>query len=170
MDVRFVLWSIYEEVLRYAQCDYGMYLLSSLSYHRVTNGTYRCYTCTHIWQHYYKSSWLRVTFSACIIGRGYSDTYDLNIVLCTLYIVGHRCSACGCGETIVIDGKMKSHRNATEAGYVEYLGLPGRVKTGCANTLNQGTVLYTNSYSLSSRGYRYGGCSNDRQSNLCNTS
>ena len=32
---------------------------------------------------------------------------------------------------------MKNHRDvclATEAGYVEYLGLPGRVKTGCANT------------------------------------
>ena len=38
----------------------------------------------------------------------------------------------GCGETIVIDGNMKNHREvffATEAGFVEYMGLPGRVNT-----------------------------------------
>lgn len=55
----------------------------------------------------------------------------------SLYIAGHRCCVRGCGETIVIDGNMKNHRDvclATEAGYIEYLGLPGRVTTGCANT------------------------------------
>ena len=43
----------------------------------------------------------------------------------------------GCGETIVIDGNMKNHRDvcfATEAGFVAYMGLPGRVKSGCSNT------------------------------------
>ena len=52
-------------------------------------------------------------------------------------ITGHRCRARGCGETLVIDGNMKNHRDvcfATEAGFVEYLGLPGRVTTGCSNT------------------------------------
>ena len=51
--------------------------------------------------------------------------------------LGHRCSVHGCGETIVIDGNMKNHRDvcsATMAGYMEYMGLPGRVTTGCTNT------------------------------------
>ena len=72
-----------------------------------------------------------------------SDTYIYNNATlivhkdCIPCTIGHRCSVSGCGETIVIDGNMKNHRDvclATEAGYVEYLGLPGRVKTGCANT------------------------------------
>jgi hypothetical protein len=36
-----------------------------------------------------------------------------------------------------MDGNMKNHRDvclATEAGFVEYLGLPGKVKIGCCNT------------------------------------
>ena len=43
----------------------------------------------------------------------------------------------GCGETIVIDENMENHRDvcfATDAGFVEYAGLPGKVKTGCTNT------------------------------------
>ena len=51
--------------------------------------------------------------------------------------VGHRCAVSGCGETIVIDGNMKNHRDvclATKAGYAEYHGLPGKVTTGCINT------------------------------------
>ena len=75
-----------------------------------------------------------MALSACITGIVTRMTV---IKHCTPYIVGHRCSVSGCGETIVIDGNMKNHRDvclATEAGYVEYLGLPGRVKTGCANT------------------------------------
>lgn len=38
---------------------------------------------------------------------------------------------------IVIDGNMKNHRDvclATHAGYAEYKGLPGMVRTGCPNT------------------------------------
>jgi len=57
---------------------------------------------------------------------------------------GHRCSVrgCGpaCGKVLVIDGKMKNHCAvcaASETGYIEYDGLPGQVKTGCANTPEQ---------------------------------
>lgn len=38
---------------------------------------------------------------------------------------------------IVIDGNMKNHRDvclATHAGYAEYKGLPGMLRTGCPNT------------------------------------
>lgn len=38
---------------------------------------------------------------------------------------------------IVIDGNMKKHRSvcyATHAGYAEYDGLPGVIRTGCPNT------------------------------------
>ena len=37
----------------------------------------------------------------------------------------------------VVDGNMKNHRQvcfATKAGYVDYRGLPGRVRTGCPNS------------------------------------
>lgn len=50
---------------------------------------------------------------------------------------GHRCDVNGCGQAVVIDGNMKNHRAvcyATNAGYVEYKGLPGQVRTGCPNT------------------------------------
>ena len=38
---------------------------------------------------------------------------------------------------MVIDGNMKNHRMvcyATSAGYMEYDGLPGRIRTGCPRT------------------------------------
>ena len=41
---------------------------------------------------------------------------------------------------LIIDGNMKNHRSvcaANEAGYIQYDGLPGRVKTGCTNTPEQ---------------------------------
>ena len=41
---------------------------------------------------------------------------------------------------LVIDGNMKNHRSvcaANKAGYIQYDGLPGRVKTGCINTPEQ---------------------------------
>ena len=46
----------------------------------------------------------------------------------------------GCGKVLIIDGNMKNHRSvcaANEAGYIQYDGLPGRVKTGCTNTPEQ---------------------------------
>ena len=52
-------------------------------------------------------------------------------------LAGHRCSEKGCGTAIVLDGNMRNHRDvcaAREAGYAEFSGLPGNVKTGCTNT------------------------------------
>lgn len=54
-----------------------------------------------------------------------------------MFLLGHRCSANGCGSVLVVDGNMKNHCSvcaATEAGYVQYAGLHGTVKTGCTNT------------------------------------
>ena len=57
--------------------------------------------------------------------------------MCVHTIIGHRCDVPGCGQAIVIDGNMKNYRDvcfAVNAGYVEYKGLPGRVRSGCQNT------------------------------------
>ena len=38
---------------------------------------------------------------------------------------------------MVVDGNMKNNRevcSAVDAGYIEYAGLPGSVKTGCTET------------------------------------
>ena len=46
----------------------------------------------------------------------------------------HECSIPGCKNVLVIDGNMKNRRDvcaASEAGFVEYEGLPGMIKTGC---------------------------------------
>lgn len=52
-------------------------------------------------------------------------------------ITEHHCAKPGCSQALVVDGNMKNHRNvcfATNAGYVEFNGLPGRVRTGCPNS------------------------------------
>ena len=52
----------------------------------------------------------------------------------------HRCNKPGCGSVLVVDGNMKNHHAvcaATEAGYIEYAGLPGSIKSGCTNTPDQ---------------------------------
>lgn len=52
-------------------------------------------------------------------------------------ITAHACPIPGCQSVIVLDGKMKKRRhicNARDAGYIEYPGLPGKVKTGCMTT------------------------------------
>ena len=44
----------------------------------------------------------------------------------------------------LVDGNMKNHRDlcfSTDAGYAEYMGLPGRVRTGCPNTPDCVTIL-----------------------------
>ena len=49
----------------------------------------------------------------------------------------HRCKKPGCRRALVLDGNMKNHRCvccATYAGYAEFKGLSGRVRTGCPNT------------------------------------
>ena len=43
----------------------------------------------------------------------------------------------GCGQVFVLDGNMKNNREvcyAVDAGYAEFRGLPGKIKTGCINT------------------------------------
>ena len=49
----------------------------------------------------------------------------------------HECGTVGCGHALVVDGNMKNHQDvcfAKNAGYVEFKGLPGRVRSGCPNT------------------------------------
>lgn len=58
----------------------------------------------------------------------------------TADISAHRCEKMGCGSVLVLDGNMKNRRDvcaADHAGFVEYAGLPGKVKTGCMNTPEQ---------------------------------
>ena len=50
----------------------------------------------------------------------------------------------GCGTVLVLDGNKKNNRPvcaAQGAGYVEYEGLPGKVKTGCMNTPEQQSMF-----------------------------
>lgn len=54
-----------------------------------------------------------------------------------LFSLAHSCDKPGCKKALVVDGNMKNHRDvcmATNAGYVEFKGLPGQVRTGCPNT------------------------------------
>ena len=57
---------------------------------------------------------------------------------CSLNLTSaHACQLPGCQTIIVLDGNMKNRRhvcNARDAGYIEYPGLSGRVKTGCMMT------------------------------------
>ena len=58
--------------------------------------------------------------------------------------VGHRCEKKGCGTVLVLDGNQKNNRPvcaAGEAGFVEYAGLPGKVKTGCMATPEQSSLF-----------------------------
>ena len=62
-----------------------------------------------------------------------SETQFMPCILCT----DHRCKKPGCSRALVLDGNMKNHRwvcCATYAGYAEFKGLSGRVRTGCPNT------------------------------------
>ena len=57
---------------------------------------------------------------------------------------GHRCDKPGCGKVLVLDGNQKNNRPvcaAEDAGFVEYTGLPGRVKTGCMATPEQTSIF-----------------------------
>ena len=49
----------------------------------------------------------------------------------------HHCSFPGCGSVLVLDGNMKNRRDvcyAKDAGFIEFDGLPGSIKTGCPAT------------------------------------
>lgn len=61
-----------------------------------------------------------------------------------LMYTGHRCENKGCGTVLVLDGNQKNNRPvcaAEEAGFVEYAGLPGKVKTGCMATPDQSSLF-----------------------------
>ena len=54
-----------------------------------------------------------------------------------MHFLEHQCEEKGCGHILVLDGNMKNYRDvclAREAGYAEFNGLIGRVKTGCPST------------------------------------
>lgn len=49
----------------------------------------------------------------------------------------HHCSIRGCNSVLVLDGNMKNHRDvckAKHAGFVEFDGLPGQIRSGCQKT------------------------------------
>ena len=51
--------------------------------------------------------------------------------------IDHTCTYPGCGKVLVLDGNMKNYRDicmAKDAGFVEFRGLPGYIKTGCQHT------------------------------------
>ena len=53
------------------------------------------------------------------------------------YAPGHQCTYPGCRKVLVMDGNMKNRRDvcmARDAGYIEYSGLPGAIKTGSLHT------------------------------------
>lgn len=64
--------------------------------------------------------------------------FDNTLYLYTfLHFIGHHCEDTNCKRTLILDGNMKNHRDicaARHAGFAEYEGLPGNVKTGCPNT------------------------------------
>ena len=69
------------------------------------------------------------------------------IIIILRYYSAHRCSKVGCGSVLVLDGNMKNHRDvcaAEDAGFVEYIGLPGRVKTGCMESPKQCSKFCSN--------------------------
>lgn len=50
------------------------------------------------------------------------------------YPIGHICTYPGCKNVLVLDGNMKNRRDicgAKDAGWIQYPGLPGCIKTGC---------------------------------------
>ena len=58
------------------------------------------------------------------------------------FLIEHSCAAPGCGSVLVLDGNCKNYRDvckACDAGYVEYEGLEGVVKTGCMNSPKSGS-------------------------------
>ena len=67
-------------------------------------------------------------------------TFHSHNISTSLLCLRHRCQFPGCQVALVMDGNMKSWRDvcmAQEAGYIEYEGLQGKIKTGCVNTPEQ---------------------------------
>ena len=75
---------------------------------------------------------------------------NLNVCnMCTSYCtsaftLAHSCTFPGCGKVLVLDGNMKNRRDvcyAKDAGYLEFEGLSGSIKSGC-----QATPAYKSRY------------------------
>ena len=57
---------------------------------------------------------------------------SVNIII--MLIAEHTCTFPGCQNVLVLDGNMKNRRDicyAKDAGFVQFPGLPGQIKTGC---------------------------------------
>lgn len=88
------------------------------------------------------STWYQNSFDQSPLKFLYNSKLESIIIICVnfCFSVAHRCKKAGCGSVLVLDGYMKNHRDvceAKDAGFVEYRGMPGRVKTGCMETLEQ---------------------------------
>ena len=62
--------------------------------------------------------------------------HPLHIIIITFTRAEHKCNFPRCNKVFVLDGNCKNRRDvcgATEAGYIEYSGLPEgcRIKSGC---------------------------------------
>ena len=54
-----------------------------------------------------------------------------------IIILAHSCAIVGCGSVLALDGNMKNRRDlcyAKDAGFIEFDGIPGSIKTGCFAT------------------------------------
>ena len=70
--------------------------------------------------------------------------YDLCLLFCVIAYIDHQCKYPGCSNVLVIDGNLKNRRAvcaASEAGYLQYPGVCGTIKSGC-----QLTPLQTSKY------------------------
>ena len=70
----------------------------------------------------------------------FAVTFHSHNISTSLLCIGHRCQFPGRQVALVMDGNMKNRRDvcmAWEAGYIEYEGLEGKIKTGCINTPEQ---------------------------------
>lgn len=97
------------------------------------------------------SVYLYVIYNIVFISLEYRFVLRLNLYLRMLNmyrkLLAHRCNVEGCGSVLVLDGNMKNCRDvcaAKDAGFLEYTGLPGQVKTGCMDTPRQSSKFCTN--------------------------
>lgn len=64
-------------------------------------------------------------------------TCILSHLYCNLYFLAHKCNFPGCASVLVIDGNSKNRRDvcyAKDAGFIQFDGLSGSIKTGCTAT------------------------------------
>ena len=63
-------------------------------------------------------------------------TVNYVITLIIIYL-SHSCTFPGCRSVLVMDGNMKNRRDtcsAKDAGFIQFAGLSGSIKTGCTAT------------------------------------